>query len=115
AARARRPVRHLRAQLPAPPAPPLLQPRLAPPLPPLAPPRRPLPHPAAAAPHRPPPAPPRAPQELPRFRQRSGSERFVGGRVVHVGDHVVLPHQDAQLIAQLVEIIRLVNHRAADA
>ena len=36
-------------------------------------------------------------------------------RIVHVGEHEVLPHQNAELVAEIVEGVGLVDHRAADA
>ena len=42
------------------------------------------------------------------------SECSVLHRIVHVGKHEVLPDEDAQFIAEAVERITLIGHRAAD-
>ena len=42
-------------------------------------------------------------------------ERWVAGRVVHVRELEVLPHQDAARVAPVVEGVGLVDHGAADA
>ena len=44
-----------------------------------------------------------------------GGEVLVLDRVVHVGEHEILPHQDAEFVAEVIEVVALVNHRAADA
>ena len=48
------------------------------------------------------------------FLHGSGEPRIVGG-IVHVGKHEILPDQDPQLVAAVVEGVRFVHHRAADA
>ena len=35
-------------------------------------------------------------------------------RVVHVGEHEVLPHEDAELVAQAIELVGFVDHGPAD-
>ena len=55
-------------------------------------------------------------KQLPRFDRRPPAhERVVRRRIVHAGEHEVLPDQDAELVAQVVEEVGLVDHRAADA
>ena len=43
------------------------------------------------------------------------AELGIPDRVVHVREHEVLPNQEAQLVAERVEVVALVGHRAADA
>ncbi len=42
-----------------------------------------------------------------------GMEDGIRKGIIHVGEHEVLPHQDPQLVAQVVEGVRLVDHGAA--
>ena len=54
-------------------------------------------------------------QQLARLVDGAGDEGGVILRIVHVGEHEVLPHEDAELVAQIVEVVALVDHGAADA
>ena len=42
-------------------------------------------------------------------------EPLVGDREVHVREHALLPHENAELVADVVERVVLVHHRTADA
>ena len=57
----------------------------------------------------------RARQELAGFRLDAGAESRVRSRVVEIREGEVLPHHQAEFVAQRVEGIRLVTHRPADA
>ena len=45
----------------------------------------------------------------------SGANAGSARRIVHVGEHEVLPDENAELVAQIVEGVGLVHHGAADA
>ena len=55
------------------------------------------------------------PKQLTRLVCHRMQERLVRRRVVHVGEHEVLPDENAELIAEIVEGVGLVDHRPADA
>src|SRR5438552_14019340 len=54
-------------------------------------------------------------QLLAGLHHRLGAKRVVAEGIVHVGEHEVLPHENAELVADAVEIVRLVDHRPGDA
>ena len=48
---------------------------------------------------------PRAEQELRGLGLDTGAERSVGDRVVHVGEHEVVPDQQPEFVAQREEVV----------
>ena len=54
-------------------------------------------------------------EELAGLALHGGDEPRVVARVVHVGERVVLPHDDSELVARVVERVVLVEERPADA
>ena len=58
---------------------------------------------------------PRAIQELRGLGLDAGAKRWIGDRVVHVGEHEIVPDKNSQLVAEREKILALVDHRAADA
>ncbi len=57
----------------------------------------------------------RAGEELPRFHVDQGAKLGVGSRIVEIREGEILPDEQAQLVAERVERVALVAHRAADA
>ena len=54
-------------------------------------------------------------ERLRHFRRDSAPEDVVLPRIVHAREHQVLPHEEAELVADVVEVLGFVGHRAADA
>ena len=54
-------------------------------------------------------------EELTRFRVDQVDKVLVGRRIVEVGEDEILPDQNAEFVAEFVEDVGLINHRAADA
>ncbi len=57
----------------------------------------------------------RAGEKLSGFAADGGRELGIVGGIVEVGEHEVLPHEDAELVAQLVEALILVDRRSRHA
>ncbi len=49
------------------------------------------------------------------FGMNVAREGLVASGIVEIGEHEVLPDKNAELVAKLEELRRLVSHRAADA
>ena len=49
---------------------------------------------------------------MPDFEQHRLNKRFIAFRIVHVGEHEVLPDQYAMLVAGIVEVVFLIDHAA---
>ena len=57
----------------------------------------------------------RARQKLSRLARHAGAERLVLGDVIEAGEHEVLPDHQSEFVAEIVEGVAFVEHRAADA
>lgn len=54
-------------------------------------------------------------EELARLDLDAGDERRILAGVVHVREHEVLPDEEPELVGEIVEVVRFVRHRSADA